>query len=172
MRRTCFGCRTRNERKLSRFAHGGLRQGGCCRPSGAERPPACYIKSGCRWCECPPEYGPPGRIYNRFVRWAERGGWERWLQEFVRRGRATGTQMIDSPHISADCSASGGKGGQARAIGRSRGGRNSKIHATADARGRLLSLTLTGGEAHDYSHCRTADQQDQKGTGASSPTGL
>jgi hypothetical protein len=35
------------------------------------------------------------------------------------------------------------------AIGRSRGGRNTKIHAIADAKGRLLSILLTDGEAHD-----------------------
>jgi transposase len=33
------------------------------------------LKSGCRWCDCPPEYGPPTTIYNRFVRWARRGLW-------------------------------------------------------------------------------------------------
>jgi transposase len=27
------------------------------------------LKSGCRWCDCPPDYGPPTTIYNRFVRW-------------------------------------------------------------------------------------------------------
>jgi len=27
------------------------------------------LKSGRRWCDCPPEYGPPTTIYNRFVRW-------------------------------------------------------------------------------------------------------
>ena len=32
---------------------------------------------------------------------------------------------------------------------RSRGGRNTKIHAIADAKGRLLSILLSGGEAHD-----------------------
>ena len=26
------------------------------------------IKSGCRWCDCPPEYGPHTTVYNRFVR--------------------------------------------------------------------------------------------------------
>ena len=31
------------------------------------------LKSGCRWCDCPPEYGPHTTIYNRFVRWARRG---------------------------------------------------------------------------------------------------
>jgi transposase len=41
------------------------------------------------------------------------------------------------------------RGEQKQAIGRSRGGRNTKIHAIADAKGRLLSLLLTGGEAHD-----------------------
>ena len=47
-----------------------------------------------------------------------------------------------------------GFGGQKRgehkqAIGRSRGGRNTKIHALADAKGRLLSILLPGGEVHD-----------------------
>ena len=41
------------------------------------------------------------------------------------------------------------KGEQKQAIGRSRGGRNTKIHAIADAKGRLLSILLSCGEAHD-----------------------
>jgi len=41
------------------------------------------------------------------------------------------------------------KGEQNQAIGRSRGGRNTKIHAIADAKGRLLAILLTGGQAHD-----------------------
>ena len=43
----------------------------------------------------------------------------------------------------------GKRGEQKQAIGRSRGGRNTKVHALADARGRLLAILLTGGEAHD-----------------------
>ena len=50
-------------------------------------------------------------IYNRFVRWAKRGVWERMFQELSRRGRSTETQMIDSTHIKAHRSAAGGKGG-------------------------------------------------------------
>ena len=41
------------------------------------------------------------------------------------------------------------RGEQKQAIGRSRGGRNTKIHAIADAKGRLLSILLSSGEAHD-----------------------
>ena len=107
------------------------------------------LKSGCRWCDCPPEYGPATTIYNRFVRWARRGVWERLFRELAQRGRSAETQMIDSTHIKAHRSASGGKGEQKQAIGRSRGGRNTKIHAIADAKGRLLSILLSGGEAHD-----------------------
>ena len=69
------------------------------------------LRSGCRWKDCPPEYGPPTTIYNRFVRWAERGVWERLFRELAARGRSGETQMIDSTHVKAHRSASGGKGG-------------------------------------------------------------
>ena len=79
------------------------------------------LKSGCRWCDCPPEYGPATTIYNRFVRWAERGVWERLFRELAARGRSTETQMIDTTQIKAHRSASGGKGG----------GRNRRLDAHA-----------------------------------------
>jgi transposase len=113
------------------------------------------LKSGCRWKDCPAEYGPHTTVYNRFARWAERGVREGLFRAFAERGRSTEPQMIDSTHVKAHRSASGGKGGQKQAIGRSRGGRNTKIHVLADARGRLLSILLTGGEAHD---CPTAQR--------------
>ena len=84
------------------------------------------LKSGCRWKDCPPEYGPPTTAYNRFVRWAERGIWERLFRELAARGRSDGMQMIDSTHVKAHRSASGGKGGSrnrrsaARAAGATR----------------------------------------------------
>jgi transposase len=52
-------------------------------------------------------------------------------------------------HQGASLSFGRKRGEQKQAIGRSRGGRNTKIHALADAKGRLLSLLLTGGQAHD-----------------------
>jgi len=84
------------------------------------------LKSGCRWKDCPPEYGPPTTVYNRFVRWAERGVWERLFRELAARGRSGETQMIDSTHVKAHRSAAGGKGGSrnrrlaARAAGATR----------------------------------------------------
>ena len=85
------------------------------------------LKSGCRWCDCPPEYGPPTTIYNRFVRWARRGIWENLFREFAGNGRSTETQMIElhareSPPVSSRRK----RGEQRQAVGRSRGGRNTK----------------------------------------------
>jgi type IV secretion system protein VirD4 len=34
------------------------------------------VKTGCRWEDCPPEYGPRKTIYNRFNRWSGRGIWQ------------------------------------------------------------------------------------------------
>ena len=47
------------------------------------------------------------------------------------------------------------RGEQRQAVGRSRGGHNTKIHALADAKGRLIAILLSGGEAHD---CPVADR--------------
>ena len=69
------------------------------------------IKSGCRWIDCPPEYGPHTTVYNRFVRWAERGVWERLFRKLAERGRLSDIQMIDSTHAKAHRSASGAKRG-------------------------------------------------------------
>ena len=52
-------------------------------------------------------------------------------------------------HQSAPLDSGRKKGEHKQAIGRSRGGRNTKIHALADAKGRLIAILLTGGEAHD-----------------------
>jgi len=33
------------------------------------------LRSGCRWVDAPPVYGPRKTLYNRFVRWAAKGVW-------------------------------------------------------------------------------------------------
>jgi len=83
-------------------------------------------------------------------RQARRGLWENLFRELAGCGRSAGTQMIDSTHVKVHRSAAGGKRGEEKqAVGRSRGGRNTRIHALADAKARLIAILLTGGEAHD-----------------------
>jgi transposase len=56
---------------------------------------------------------------------------------------------IDSSHVKAHRSARFKKGEFAEAMGRSRGGRTSKIHALADDRGRPVAFALTPGNVAD-----------------------
>jgi transposase len=44
------------------------------------------LKTGCRWQDCPAEYGPPTTIYNRFNRWSRRQLWSRILDALVAKG--------------------------------------------------------------------------------------
>ncbi len=64
--------------------------------------------------------------------------------------------MIDSSAVKAHRCASGGKGGGERnqAIGRSRGGRSTKIHAFTGPDRRPIAFLLTGGQVAD---CTAAD---------------
>ena len=75
------------------------------------------LKSGCRWCDCPPEYGPPTTIYNRFVRWARRGVWENLFRELAGNGRSTDTQMIElHAHQSAPLGSGRKRGSRSRLL--------------------------------------------------------
>jgi transposase len=67
------------------------------------------------------------------------------------RQRTIGGHADDRLHARQSASHGGRRkrGEQKQAVGRSRGGRNTKIHALADAKGRLIAILLTGGEAHD-----------------------
>ena len=69
------------------------------------------LRSGGRWADAPPSYGPRKTLYNRFVRWAERGVWR---DVFAALAGAVGEPdrlMIDSTIVKAHRSAGGAKGG-------------------------------------------------------------
>ena len=65
---------------------------------------------GCRWEDCPAEYGPNTTIYNRFNRWSKAGIWQSILASLVEFDAAR-TQSIDSTTAKAHRCAAGGKGG-------------------------------------------------------------
>lgn len=71
------------------------------------------LKTGCRWRDCPREYGPHTTIYNRFSRWSRRRFWTSMLQAFAEAGLAQSVS-IDSTFIKAHRCAHGGKGGRKR----------------------------------------------------------
>jgi transposase len=90
--------------------------------------------------------------YNRFVRWRRAGIWETILNALAAAQDAA-VQMIDTSmvrvHQHAACIADSAN----QAIGRSRGGLTSKLHAVVDGNGLPVRLGITPGEAHDNRLC-------------------
>ena len=69
------------------------------------------LKCGGRWADCAGVYGPKKTLYNRFVRWAERGIWEAIFGALAGAGDAPDRLFIDSSCIKVHRCAGGGKGG-------------------------------------------------------------
>jgi transposase len=67
-----------------------------------------------RWRDCPAAYGPYTTIYNRFNRWGKQGLWFAIFEALTGHSGIYGLIAIDSTHIKAHRSASGGKGGTSR----------------------------------------------------------
>lgn len=72
------------------------------------------LQSGCRWKDAPKSYGPHKTLYNRFVRWAKKGVWEKMFEHLAAAGGPPAALMIDATHVKAHRSAAGGKGGLKR----------------------------------------------------------
>jgi transposase len=69
------------------------------------------LRVGCRWCDCPADYGPSTTLYNRFNRWSRRGFWLKLLDALADAGVVAKSTAIDSTYIKAQRAAFGGKGG-------------------------------------------------------------
>jgi transposase len=69
------------------------------------------LKSGCRWVDAPLAYGPRKTLYNRFVRWTDKGIWQNIFQALASAGGPPAQVLIDSSAVKAHRCAAGGKGG-------------------------------------------------------------
>lgn len=79
------------------------------------------LKTGCRWIDTPPAYGPPTTICNRFHRWSHRRFWVKLMEALAATAAVTTITSIDSTYIKAQRSAFGGKGGRRSRRSASRG---------------------------------------------------
>ena len=79
------------------------------------------LRSGARWRDCPPEYGPYTTIYNRFNRWSRQGIWFEMFEALTGSTGIIGTVAIDSPtskHIARQRAEKGDLPGSHRPLAR------------------------------------------------------
>lgn len=69
------------------------------------------LQSGCRWRDCPAEYGPATTVYNRWNRWSRRRFWQHLFEALRTISPDDDFQALYSTTAKAHRSAAGGKGG-------------------------------------------------------------
>lgn len=62
--------------------------------------------NGLRWCDAPPDYGPPKTLYNRWKRWGDMGVFARMMVGLASEGTEQKTIMIDATYLKARRTAS------------------------------------------------------------------
>ena len=107
------------------------------------------LRTGLPWRDLPKEFGPWSSVYTRFRRWCKS---ERWSQMFalLTTEPCSSLRSVDCTHIKAHQDASTAVGGAAaQAIGKTKGGMNTKLAAVVDGLGRAVGLNLVAGNRHD-----------------------
>lgn len=107
------------------------------------------LRAGCPWRDLPCRSIRWRTVYGYFARWRENGIWEAILSVLVEH-TAGRLRFIDSTYVRLHQSGANPAGGQqVQAMGRSRGGLTTKIHALVDGKGRPVHLLLSGGNVGD-----------------------
>ncbi len=112
-------------------------------------------RTGCPWRDLPGEYGNWHAVETRWRRWAKAGVPQKaivaWYLEQAEAGSLDRVLVhVDSTVVRAHQHAAGARKAKGpQALGRSRGGLGTKIHAVVFNERQVLGIILTGGQAGD-----------------------
>ena len=112
------------------------------------------LRSGAPWRDLAEGFGNWQSVYRRYRRWALNGRWEK-LRQTIGLSARPKLLLIDSTIVKAHAHAAGAlrRVGH-QALGRSRGGFTTKLHAVVNECGELVRYVLTGGEKADITQAR------------------
>ena len=102
-------------------------------------------RAGIPWRDLPERFGDWKNTHKRFSRWAKKGVWQRLFERLAAEADNE-YAMIDSTIVRAHQHSAGApKKDDDQAIGRSKGGLSTKIHALVDALGNPLRFSADRG---------------------------
>lgn len=113
------------------------------------------LSEGCTWRAIDSPEANWNSIYGYYRRWCAEGVWEQ-IWSVIAPTLHLERCYIDATHIKvAGCAANPAGGSETEAMGRSKGGLTSKVHAAVDVRGCLATLFLSAGNVSDIVHADT-----------------
>ncbi|BET95898.1 hypothetical protein TCT1_08190 [Xenorhabdus sp. TCT-1] len=117
------------------------------------------MRTGCPWRDLPEEFGKWNTLFKRFNAWSKKGGFE-LLFKLLSENMDTEWLFIDGSIVRAHQHSSGAVSPEDEAIGKSRGGRSTKIHLAVDSYGLPVHFELSGGQTHDIVHAENSPPSD------------
>lgn len=109
------------------------------------------LRTGAPWRDLPSTFGAWNSVFRRFRRWALAGRWARLGAGLARVEDNDDMVLVDSTVVHAHPDAAGARSREPEleALGRSRGGFTTKVHALVSPRGRWRAFVLTPGQRAD-----------------------
>jgi transposase len=109
------------------------------------------LTEGCSWRAIDRPQARWNSVYQYFRRWCLRGTLQKVLTQYGPE-LAPGWFFVDSTHIKVHADGSNPAGGQApQAMGRTKGGLNTKVHAVVNARSQAIVVAVSSGNEADIS---------------------
>jgi len=107
------------------------------------------LRTAVAWRDLPACYGPWNSSYTRWRRWCALGLWQEILH-LLSRHAVGRVRFVDGSHIKLHQFGTNPAGGQnAQAIGRTKGGLNTKLCVLVEGRGRMMAAVLAPGQTYE-----------------------
>ncbi len=112
------------------------------------------MRTGTPWRDLPSEFGKWNSVFQRFNVGSKKGG-----LQLIFKGLSgiadTEWLFIDGSIVRAHPHSAGAASGEDESIGKSRGGRSTKIHLAVDSNGLPVHFELSDGQVHDIVHAES-----------------
>ncbi len=117
------------------------------------------LSQGCKWRAIDGPEASWNSICQYYRRWVSQGVFTELFSQ-IERPLQGSRFFLDSTHVKVHRCASNPAGGQAaQAMGTTRGGLNTKIHAVVDGAGPPVRLLLSAGQEADITHAETMAEE-------------